>query len=322
MSGDAQRALFDPASFGPQPARPRPEHVALAARLPASVRFGTTSWSYPGWTGTVYGHSASETDLAAYGLTAYAQHPLLRAVEIGRTFYEPLTAATLRALADQVPDDFRFVAKAHEDVVTSRFPEHARYGKRRGQTNPRYLDAAYAAEAVVGPFREGLGTKAGALLFQFPPHDTGDPQRFARELHSFLARLPKGVVYAVEVRNATLLVPAYSAALEDAGAVHCHNAWTAMPPLTAQARAIAPRARRPFVVRWMLRQGDTFEAARARYAPFGRIVDEDPATREVIASVVARACAHDVPALVLVDNKAEGCAPESVARLAAAIAAR
>ncbi len=85
---------------------------------------------------------------------------------------------------------------------------------------------------------------------------------------------------------------------------------------------IPPRARRPLLVRWLLRSGDTFEDARRRYAPFNRLVDEDCTNRALIADLVTRAQAHGVPALVLVDNKAEGCAPESVVRLARAIADR
>jgi uncharacterized protein YecE (DUF72 family) len=319
---DVQRELFAPSGNALPPAVAPPEHHALALRLPLDVHLGTTSWSYPGWAGTVYGTRVSEKDLARYGLTAYAQHPLLRAVEIDRTYYEPLSATALRSFADQVPDDFRFVVKAHEDCVTRRFPAHARYGKKRGESNARYLDASYAADTVVAPFKEGLGAKGGALLFQFPPREANEPDAFAEQLHGFLRQLPKDVLYAVELRNAELLVPSYSAALEDAGAVHCHNAWSEMPSLAIQAKSIAPRARRPFLARWLLRQGDTFERARARYAPFDRLVDVDETTRALIAGIVAKAHAHDVPALVVVDNKAEGCAPTSVARLAEAIVER
>ena len=319
---EVQRELFAPLANEVLPAIASPDHHALGARLPSDVRLGTTSWSYPGWMGTVYGTNVSEKDLARYGLTAYAKHPLLRAVEIDRTYYEPMSAAALRAFAGQVPEDFRFVVKAHEDCVTARFPSHARHGKRRGEINARYLDAAYAADTVVAAVNEGLGAKAGVMLFQFPPHEVNEPEAFAERLHAFLVRLPKGIPYAVEVRNAELLVPAYSAALEDAGAVHCHNAWTAMPPLATQAKGIAPRARRPFVVRWLLRRGDTFESARDRYAPFDRLVDEDETTRAQIAGIVAKAHLHEVPAFVMVDNKAEGCAPKSVARLAEAIVDR
>ncbi len=296
--------------------------VATAAQLSPSVRLGTMTWSYPGWVGTVYATKATATDLANVGLTAYVKHPLLRAVEIDRTYYEPVPAHALRALADQTPDDFRFVVKAHEDCVVTRFPLHARYGKKKGEANPRYLDAAYTAGAVVEPFVEGLGSKGGALLFQFPPRAIDQPQAFARELHEFLTRLPKGVCYAVELRNPELLTHDYADALNDAGAIHCHSSWTTMPSVIAQAKRIPPSARNPLLVRWLLRPGETYEVAGARYAPFDRLVDEDPARREAIARLVDQCDQHGVPAIVLVDNKAEGCAPKSIARLARALVER
>jgi uncharacterized protein YecE (DUF72 family) len=316
---EAQGALFPIAPREIAPSPPTAEHLAVAARLPAAIRLGTTSWSYPGWEGCVYGARVSAKDLAHDGLTAYAKHPLLRAVEIDRTYYEPMTAEDLARFARQVPEGFRFFAKAHEDCVTARFPLHARYGKKRGEANARYLDPAFAADAVVAPFAEGLGAKAGVLLFQFPPHEVTEPRAFAEDLHAFLVRLPKGVTYAVELRNRELLVPAYADAIADAGVVHCHNVWGAMPAVDAQARRLPPAARRPFVVRWLLRPGDSFEAARARYAPFDRLVDPDLATRALVAKLVTRAHAHGVDAYVVLDNKAEGSAPRSAFALAASI---
>jgi hypothetical protein len=136
-----------------------------------------------------------------------------------------------------------------------------------------------------------------------------------------LSRLPKGPSYAVEVRNPELLIGAYGAALEGAGAVHVHNVWGAMPSVLAQARVIPPRARRPLVVRWLQRLGQSYADASARYAPFDRLVDEAPESRAQIAHLVTRGLAHGVAALVAVDNKAEGSAPESIVRLAQALTA-
>ncbi len=314
-----QTALFAPSPSAIPLAAPRPEHVAIASRLPAEVRLGTASWSYPGWAGTVYDAKVSPRDLANHGLTAYGRHPLLRAVEIDRGYYEPLSAALLRAFADQVGDDFRFVLKAHESCVVSKFSTHARYGSKRGQINSHYLDAGFATDTVIAPFLEGLGARGALVLFQFPPQEIGDPRAFAEDLHSFLIKLPTSARYAVEIRNAELLTPSYSAALENAGAVHCHNIWPGMPSVRAQARMIAPAARRPFLVRWLVRRGLTYETAHRLYAPFTRIVDEDDATHELVAGLVARAQQHGVAASVIVSNKAEGCAPKTVFRLAEAI---
>ncbi len=301
------------------PAPPRPELAELAAALPAQVRLGTMSWSYPGWRGVVYAADADVKKLAKGGLYAYAQHPLLTAVEIDRTYYEPVPSEALRAYAEQVPGSFRFVVKAHEACVVQRFPLLPRYGKRRGEQNPLYLDPGYASESVVLPALAALGEKLGVLVFQFPPEDVGGSGAFARRLGDFLQRLPPGVVYAVELRNRELFGAEYAAALVAAGAVHCHNVWGDMPRVTAQARHLPAPTRRPLLVRWLMRRGESYQSAGERYLPFDRLVEEDVSNREDIARLVSRAAEHDVPAFVMLDNKAEGCAPETAVRLARAI---
>ena len=47
---------------------------------------------------------------------------LFRTVGVDRTFYGPVNADTFRAWAAAVPDDFRFLVKAHEALTLSRFP--------------------------------------------------------------------------------------------------------------------------------------------------------------------------------------------------------
>jgi uncharacterized protein YecE (DUF72 family) len=302
------------------PAQPRAELFELAERIPAGVHLGTMSWSYPGWRGVVYAPDAAVKHLAKSGLRAYAQHPLLTAVEIDRTYYEPVPVGALSAYAEQVGAAFRFVVKAHEVCVLHRFPKHARYGAKCGEQNAAYLDPEYASANVVVPAREALGDKLGAILFQFPPQDVGGSLPFARQLGAFLQRLPPDVTYAVELRNRELLGEAYAAALADSGAVHCHNVWGNMPGVLAQARQLPAPTRRPLLVRWLMRRGETYESAGARYVPFDRLVDEDATNRHEIARLVARAAEHGVPAFVMLDNKAEGSAPETAVRLARAIA--
>lgn len=317
---DAQGELFElpPRKLGLAPSALA--HRALSAELPSEVRLGTMSWSYPGWKDVVYASEGSTKELSELGLTAYVEHPLLRAVEIDRSYYEPLSESAYRRYAEQVPDDFRFLVKAHEDAVVRRFPLHARYGKKRGSPNPRYLDASYVTDVVVAPLVEGLGAKLGALLFQFPPElEVAEPDAFAERLERFLRALPRAARYAVEVRNPELLTREYASALAAGGALHCHNLWTTMPPLAAQARLIPPVARSPLIVRWLLRHGDPYGGASERFKPFDRLAEEDRTNREKVADLVARADAHGVPALVLVDNKAEGCAPLSIVELARAI---
>jgi uncharacterized protein YecE (DUF72 family) len=172
----------------------------------------------------------------------------------------------------------------------------------------------------VHPVASALGPKLGAILFQFPPaREAPEPRAFAHELAHFLSRLPRGVCYAVELRDARTFTPAYAAALADSGAVHCHNAWSAMPDVLTQAKQVPPVARRPLIVRWLLARGEKYDDMRQRYHPFDHITREDAAVRSAIARLVAKASARGVPALVTINNKAEGCAPESAFRLARAI---
>jgi len=221
-----------------------------------------------------------------------------------------------------VPAGFRFLAKAHEACTLARYPLHARYGQHRGQDNPRFLDAAYARDAVVAPFVEGLGDKAGPLVFQFPPQDVaqlGGPGRFVERLHHFLAALPRGPLYAVELRNEALLTPSLGEALADVGASPVLAAWRNLPEVEQQAERTRALDARALVVRWMLPPHLGYDEARARYAPFRRLVDEDLTTREALARLSVQAVRAGRAAFVIINNKAEGSAPLSALKLAESI---
>jgi len=324
---DRQLRLFEVAPQAPRGPRPAPFDAALgplAAALPPLVRLGTSSWSFPGWQGLVYDGPVSAASLARCGLTAYARHPLLGCVGLDRTYYGPVEAQYFHALAAQVPDAFRFVVKADERCTRYRFGAHPRYGDARGKMNPLFLDSAYAAERVVAPMIEGLGPKSGVLVFQFPPQDLrplGGPARFVARLGAFLEALPRGPRYAVEIRNAEVLGGDYLDMLAAAEASHCVAVHPSMPEPAVQAAFLADRPQPAFVCRWMLRRDLGYEDAKARFAPFDRLAAEDPVTRTTIADLAAAAARAGRECFVTVNNKAEGSAPLSIARLAAAIAA-
>lgn len=321
---DPQLGLFPQEPAPPDTAFVGPADVpdrlaAIARRLPRDLRLGTSSWSFPGWQGIVYDRAVPQRTLARHGLTAYASHPLLRTVGIDRTYYRPMEAEDFRAYADAVPSDFRFLVKANRLTTSPVDPES--YGVRK--ENPRFLDAAYATEAMVEPMMEGLGAKAGPLLFQFSPMSAGvvgGAERFFERLHAFLDALPRGPLYTVELRTPAFLDDPYVRLLEETGAAHCYNVHPAMAPLSRQLGRISPFHQPALVVRWMLHEGLAYEAARDRYEPFDRIVDEDETSRERIAVAVLDALVAEHSAFVIVNNKAEGSAPLSVCRLAERIA--
>ncbi|NDC53593.1 MAG: DUF72 domain-containing protein [Planctomycetia bacterium] len=299
----------------------------LGAALPRCIRLGTSSWSFPGWTGLVYaarnGKPATEQVLARHGLAAYARHPLLRTVSLDRTFYAPLAAAEFAAYAAQVPEGFRFVVKAPA-AITDPVVRKPGTGEA-ARDNPSFLDAGAAAVAFVRPAVEGLGAKAGPLVFQFPPLGRrllADPPRLAARIAAFVAVLPRGPLYAVEVRDPELVRPDFAAALADAGAAPCLAVHARMPSAAEQAREFGledARGRQPVVVRWNLHAGRRYEEAKADYFPFNRIVEEDAPSRAALARLADVAAAADRDVFITINNKAEGSAPLSVTRLAAAI---
>ena len=348
MADARQRTLFDDGfEPGPAPRRGRSAPVlpaapdadleALAARMPEGIRLGTSSWSFPGWTGLVYaprdGRPESEQRLAREGLAAYASWPLFRTVSLDRTFYAPLDAAGFARYAAAVPEDFRFVVKAPA-AITDPFTRAGASARVTGD-NPTFLDAAAAAAACLAPAAAGLGARLGAVVFQFPPLGRAllaDVPRTVARLVAFVAALghaardsgPRAVPVALEVRDPELLDSGLAAGLVDTGALPCLAAHARMPALEAQAHAWgigSGPASGPLVVRWNLHAGKDYEGARADYLPFDRLVDEDIPTRRALARLARGAAAAGRQVLVTINNKAEGSAPWSVRRLAEAIVA-
>ena len=347
MAREIQRSLFDdePLPESPLARPPQPEPVApalvaaeihaLAARLPADVHLGTSSWSFPGWTGLVYaprhGKPEGEQRLARGGLAAYAQHPLFGSVSLDRTFYAPLLADEYAAYAAAVPDTFRFVVKAPA-AITDPFTRAGNSGLVSGD-NPTFLDPATAAAVCVAPAVAGLGAKLGAIVFQFPPLGRAllaNVPRLVARLGAFVAALPRprtdglphGPAIALEIRDPALVCEALAVGLVDHGAIPCLAAHSRMPPLEAQAnvwRLDRFPLQSPLVVRWNLHAGKDYEGAKQDYFPFDRLVAEDFQTRDNLARLVRTQARSGRTVLVTINNKAEGSAPWSVRRLAEAI---
>lgn len=286
----------------------------LAAQLPPLIRLGTSSWSFPGWASIVYDRAASTADLARRGLRAYAAHPLMRTVGLDRTFYAPIPAAEFSAYRAGLPAGFSMLVKAWQGLLR---PE-----TDTGAPNPTFLDAAYARDQVIAPALLGLGEGLGPVLFQFSPlrlRDARAVSAFITRLDAFLAVMPAGVRTAVEVRNRELLTADLARTLAARGAAFCYSVHPSIPPPAEQARIFDPAAQPALVARWLLGHGRGYEEAKDLYAPFGRIAAPDGPSLHALAGLARIAIASGRHGWIIINNKAEGSAPLSVARLAHAI---
>lgn len=295
------------------------ETAKRACDLPAHLRLGTSSWAFAGWIGLVYDAASDRRVLSRHGLSAYAQHPLLRTVGVDSAYHAPVPTERLRAYADQVPEDFRFLVKAPA-MVTDPFLRAA--GGRPTELNAGFLDPTRAAELAVQPFTEGLGPRGGVLLVQFPPlgpRITDSPRRFAEDLYRFLRRLPSGPCYAVEVRDRELLTRDYAEALRHGGAHPAYSLHPRLPSLKEQHALFAALPPGPLVIRWMLRLNRGYEEARTLYRPFDRLCEPDTTARAQVAALASEALTEGREVYVVANNKAEGCAPLTLTALADAL---
>lgn len=207
-------------------------------------------------------------------------------------------------------------SKVWEELTIPRFADHPRYGVKAGRPNPRFLDADLFIEQVLAPYAEAFKAHTGPFIFEF--QRTGiEAEAFLPRLDRFLARIPKDYAYAVEIRNPRLLGPDYHALLRAHGVAHVYNHWTSMPPLADQHRRLGGLFPAPVILlRLLTPLGINHGEAVTRARPYNRIVRPLPDMRKQAIALVRQAVAETRVAYVLVNNRAEGCAPFTIQALA------
>ncbi|MGE0789593.1 MAG: DUF72 domain-containing protein [Sandaracinaceae bacterium] len=287
---------------------PDPTMVALGRGLPAHMRLGTSSWTFEGWKGLLYKRTYPTRErFVRESLREYASSGLFRTVGFDRSYYAPLSEAEWAEQGALVPDDFIVCAKVWDRLTARMFPDHPRYGERRGQVNLHYLDPVRFEEQVLTPFVRGLGGKAGPLIVELPPAPSAtDPIAFADSLARFLVRAPPHR-YAFELREPQLLTRRYVDVLRDhPHASHVLNLHTRMPPLKDQV-ARGALVNDTCVVRLMIPRGQRYAEMKERYAPFDRIHEVQRSMRDDVEDIVERTGEAGADLFVIVNNKVEGC---------------
>jgi uncharacterized protein YecE (DUF72 family) len=158
------------------------------------VRTGTSGYSYKEWKGSFYPEDLPSEEMLQY----YASR--LSAVEINNTFYRMPKAAILARWAERVPDGFRFVLKASQQI-----------------THRKRLKEASEPVAYFFQVAATLGDRLGPTLFQLPPNLKLDLPR----LTAFLAVLPAASRCAFEFRHESWFSDEVFEALRARGCALC-----------------------------------------------------------------------------------------------------
>jgi len=310
------RSLFDTNDPPPQAARLAPVLRSLAEQ---GVYFGTSSWKYEGWLGSIYSPERyvtrgkfSRKKFETECLREYAE--TFPVVGGDFSFYQFPTADAWARIFSDTPPNFAFGLKVPEHVTVLQWPGHARYGSRAGQSNEHFLDTDLFDRAftrILEPYRH----QVAVLIFEFGAFSKGDfasPADFYQRLDGFLGGLPASWRYAVEIRNKDYLAPAYFSVLARHNVAHVFNAWTRMPTVDEQM-AIPEAFTADFtVVRALLQKGRTYEQAVKMFEPYQEVQQTDPLTREALRRLVERALQKRQRAYAWVNNRLEGHAPTTI----------
>jgi uncharacterized protein YecE (DUF72 family) len=167
------------------------------------IRIGTQGWSYPDWVGVFYPPGVGQEHFLPF----YAR--VFDTVELDTTFYHSPRPALVRSWARAAPAGFRFAAKFPRAITH----EAGLAGVREE------ADRFVAAMA-------GLGERLGPLLLQLPASFRAEQRPV---LEDFLAALPRGFRYAVELRHASWQGPATAELLARQGAAWAWVEWLHLP---------------------------------------------------------------------------------------------
>lgn len=302
---------------------PRFDRAGLAARLhrlaSQNVYVGTSSWKYEGWLDQIYTRERyysrgrfSQKRFEETCLREYAE--VFPAVCGDFSFYQFPSEAYWRKLFEPVPSHLLFAFKVPEEITVRQWPSHARYGPRAGLANESFLNPRVFEEgfaAPLAPYRQ----RVAALLFEFgtfPRSCYESVDGFLTDLDPFLAALPPGYRYAVEIRNREFLVPEYLQCLRRHNVAHVFTAWARMPGIARQLDQPDVFTADFTVARALLREGRAYERAVEAFSPYREIRDENPETRQALKELVGAGLKTRRPTFLFVNNRLEGNAPMTI----------
>src|SRR5262249_21242617 len=138
------------------------------------------------------------------------------------------------------------------------------------------------------------------------------PADFLASIDTFLAALPAGWRYGVEIRNPEYITEEYFGLLARQGDAHIFNAWTRMPTIEKQIDIPGAFTAKFSVVRALTQEGVSYEKSVNIYEPYAELKDPDPSTRAALGRIAAQALETSGAAYVIVNNRLEGHAPSTI----------
>lgn len=311
----AMPGLFDPP---PSPFRDRLQ-AKLHSLAENQIYLGTSSWKYEGWLGQVFTEERYFTrgkfSRKKFEETCIAEYAEVFPIVCGDfAFYQFPTQSFWQKLFTTAPPSLRWAFKVPEEITVRQWPGHARYGARAGLENENFLNADLFRRAFLDQLQP-YQNRVSVLIFEFGTMSKKTMpglDAFLTQINRFLSELPGDWPYSIEIRNPEFLEADYFSCLRSYNVAHVLNAWTRMPELGIQLQMEDIFTADFTVVRALLKYGRTYESAVKTFEPYRSVQEENPAARDALKAILARAKRIKQPAFVFVNNRLEGNAPGTI----------
>jgi len=283
------------------------------------IRIGGSSWKYEGWIDQIYSRSRYLTrgrfSKKLFEETCLEEYASIFPTVCGDfAFYQFPPEAFWKKLFRQSPPGFKWAFKIPEQITVPAWPVHPRYGAAAGRENADFLNGDLLCSGFLTPLKQ-FREKVGVLIFEFGRSASlafSDTMGFIKALDQFLRELPPGWRYAVEIRNAELLVAEYFDCLKTHNAAHVFNAWTRMPEIGEQLALPNSVTSEMIVARALLKRGRPYADAVRDFAPYNRTCEVNAKVRDDLRKVVDVALVDGMPAWIYVNNRLEGNSPMTI----------
>jgi uncharacterized protein YecE (DUF72 family) len=144
---------------------------------------------------------------------------------------------------------------------------------------------------------------------KFYPTDYQHGRDFVADLDSFLAKIPKGWSYGIEIRNKFFLKPEYFAVLAKHGVAHVLNSWADMPSVPEQMALPNVFTNPDFAgARLLLKPGRKYQEAVDLFSPYESTKEDYPEARNAAADLIRRVFEKNAlrRLFLYVNNRLEG----------------
>jgi uncharacterized protein YecE (DUF72 family) len=199
---------------------------------------------------------------------------VFKTVCVDAGYYQFQERRSIEKLVAQVPSNFLFTFKVTDEITIKKFPNLPKYGKRAGEPNENFLNADLFGTAFVKPF-EPFKRNVGMFIFEFSKFYSTQYEHgrdFVADLDRFLAGVPKGWAYGVEMRNKNFLRPEYFDTLKRHGVAHVFNSWGDMPPVNEQLALPGSVTNPEFAgARFLLKPRRKYQEAVDLFLPYDRL---------------------------------------------------